>query len=456
MSSTAQPVGGQGFSQQKSLGFLVQEQLSFDDKLFLQAGARIDRNSAFGRDAASFFLPEGGRVVRALEGSVLERPGLHDPDAPPARRVRHHGPLAGAHRRHPHVRDRALPLAHRRGAHRRGAGQPGNADLKPERGKEFEGGVDASFWGDRAGLELTYYNKRTSDLLLIAPISPSLGFGASGPFTNLGAVDNRGIEFSLRATPVSRENVVLDASFNGSTLKNEVTSLGDLNPLINANRVVTEGLPLGAWYGLAVKSVDVAAGTVIVSDTNEYLGDQLPTFQANFSTTLTLFKRLRLYALVDRKSGHSIQNFGQMFRDRSFLNSAEAILPPEQGGYTAEERLRYLGDATRRYTTTTGRQVSAASVAGPYIEDASFTRLREVSATLDLPLGLARAVRASSASITLGGRNLHLWTKFRGADPEVLGTGPGSGGTLFTQFYNVELFTLPPTRRWTARINVQF
>ena len=65
-------------------------------------------------------------------------------------------------------------------------------------------------------------------------------------------------------------------------------------------------------------------------------------------------------------------------------------------------------------------------------------------------------MRASSASITLGGRNLHLWTKFRGADPEVLGTGPGTGGTLFTQFYNVELFTLPPTRRWTARVNVTF
>lgn len=454
--STAQPVGGQGYSQQKSLGLLVQEQLGFDDKLFLQFGARLDRNSAFGRDADAFFLPKVGLSYVLSEESFWD--GLSS--AVPTLRFR---AAYGTTGRSPSPTAGLRTYSPARYLSPTGAvligvvpGSPGNPALEPERGKELEAGIDASFLNDRASVELTYYNKRTSDLLLIAPISPSLGFGASGPFTNLGAVDNRGLEFVIRGTPISRENVVLEASFDGSTLRNEVTSLGNLNPLVNTNRVVTAGLPLGAWYGPRVKSVDVAAGTVIVSDTSEYIGDQLPTFQANFSTTLTLFNRVRLYALVDRKSGHSIQNFGQMFRDRYFLNSAESVLPEERGGYSPEERLRYLGQPNGRYTTTTGRQVSAASVAEPYIEDASFTRLREVSATIDLPAGLAQAFRASSASITVAGRNLHLWTDFRGSDPEVLGTGPGSGGTLFTQFYNVELFTLPPTRRWSARVNVQF
>jgi hypothetical protein len=78
-----------------------------------------------------------------------------------------------------------------------------------------------------------------------------------------------------------------------------------------------------------------------------------------------------------------------------------------------------------------------------------------VSATIDLPMELVRATRVSSASLTISGRNLGLWTKFRG-DPEVLGTGPGSAGTQFTQFFNAELYTLPPTRRWSARVNFTF
>jgi TonB-linked SusC/RagA family outer membrane protein len=454
VSATTSPVGGQGFGQQKSLGLLLQEQLGIDEKLFLQAGFRIDRNSAFGRDADAFFLPKVG-----VSYLISQEPFWSSlASAVPTMRLRAaygttgRSPSPGAGLR-TFVATRYVGPA---GIAVPGAspGSQGNPDLKAERGKEFEVGFDADLLDSRAGIEVSFYDKRTTDLLLLEPVAPSLGF-PTARFVNLGKVKNQGFEFVLRGTPVDQNNFSLDAVISGSILDNEVIDLGGLSPLINENRVVTRGLPLAAFYALKVRSVDVGAGTVTVSDTAEYQGDQLPTFQGNFSTTITLFNRLRLYALFDRKSGHKIYNLAQQLADRTLLNSAEVNLPVNDGGYSVEERLFYLGNSAGRYNLESGGTVAAGSVIGPYIEDASFTRFREVSATIDLPANIARSMRVSSASLTIAGRNLGLWTKFRG-DPEVLGTGPGSAGVNFTQFYNAELFTLPPTRRWSARVNFGF
>ena len=447
-------VGGQGFNHQKSLGFLMQEQVGFDDKLFVQAAFRVDANSAFGDDAQWFFLPKFGVSY------VISEEMFWDPLSTivPTMRLR---AAYGTTGRAPGQGAGIRTYTNARFVNASGGvtpgvapGNPGNPDLRAERGKEFEAGFDAEFLDDRLGLELTYFDKRTSDLLLLQPIAPSLGF-PSQPFVNIGGVKNNGFEFVFRGTPISRPNFVWDAALSGSTLDNEVTDLGGLSPLINSNRIVTKGRPLGAWHAYRIRSVDETAGTVTVSDTAEYAGDQIPTFQGNLSTTITLFNRLRLYALFDRKSGHRIYNFTQQLLDRSFVNSAERVLPEDQGGYSTRERLIYLGNSTGRYNLESGGTISANSVVGPYIEDASFTRLREVSATIDLPAALTRNMRVTGASLTIAGRNLGLWTDFRG-DPEVLGTGVGTPGTQFTQFFNAELFTLPPTRRWSARVNLTF
>jgi outer membrane receptor protein involved in Fe transport len=451
--ATNTAVGSQGFGNQKSLGFLMQEQVGFDDRLFVQAAFRIDANSAFGDDAQWFFLPKVGVSYVISEeqfwsglGSIVPTMRLRAAYGTTGR-----APNQGAGVR-TYVNARFLNAA---GVVTSGVapGNPGNPDLRAERGKEFEAGFDAGFFDDRAGLELTYFDKRTTDLLLQQPIAPSLGF-PSQPFVNIGEVKNNGFEFVVRGTPLTLPNLTWDAMLSASTLDNEVVSLGGLSPLINSSRIVTAGRPLGAWYAYRVRSVDVAAGTATVSDTAEYLGNQLPTFQGNLSTTLTLFNRLRLYALLDRKSGHKIYNFTQQLSDRSVGNSRERNLPAAEGGYTDAERLRYFGSGGL-YRLESGGTIGVNSVVGPYIEDASFTRLREVSATIDLPAMLTSSMRVSSASLTIAGRNLGLWTDFRG-DPEVLGTGVGTPGSQFTQFFNAEIFTLPPTRRWSARVNLTF
>jgi hypothetical protein len=330
---------------------------------------------------------------------------------------------------------------------------PGNPNLKPERGTEFETGFDAGFLHERLGLELTYFDKRSSDLLLRNPLAPSLAF-TTNPFVNAGKVENKGLEMMLHGTPVSRKSVTWDVAFTANTLTNKLLSLGDItipdqaeiSPDLTFRYVA--GKPLAAWYSSKIIKVDTAAGFATVTNTPVYAGPQFPTFQANLSNTVTLFHNLRLYALFTGQSGGRILNVTPLIQDL-FGTSGPANLPVGQGGYSAEERIRHFGP----FKTADGTPVGL--VLDSYLQPTDFVRLQELSATLSLPSNFARQLHATSASLTLAGRNLHLWksSKFTGYDPEVLASTQTTGTV---QFATTEEFTVPQPRRIVVRLNLQF
>lgn len=451
VTNTATSTVGQGFGESKSLGLFAQAQLAHENRLFLQLGLRADRNSAFGSDVGTFYLPKVGASYVISEASFWQPLA----SAVPTLRLRAaygttgRSPSSGA----------ALqtygtaPYVSETGALEVGVvpGNPGNPDLKPERGKEFELGFDAGFLDDRASAELTYFHKRSTDLLVAVPVSPSTGFGSS-PFGNIGEVVNRGLEFGLRTTPVSHPDLVLDLSLSGTTLHNEIVDLGTAGTFINNFRAFVPGRQIASWWAHRIRSVDEAEGVVVVSDTAEFSGNQLPTFQANLATTLTLFGHLRLNAVVERKSGYSVLNLNQEFRDRASRSSAEVNLGADDGGYSDAERLRRLGPYVSELT---GQPVGVANVKEPYLQKGDHFRFRELMATLTLPASIVRGLGASGGTFTVGGRNLALWASdYEGDDPDVLGTGPQATGLL--QLYNADVFTVPPARRWVFRLSLQY
>jgi TonB-linked SusC/RagA family outer membrane protein len=441
---------GQGFGESKSLGLFVQEQIGYGDRLFLQLGLRADRNSAFGSDVGTFFLPKLGASWVISEESFW---GDISSLIPTLRLRAAYGttgrsPASGAslqtYGTAKYVNDSGvLDLGVV-------PGNPGNPGLKPERGKELEIGFDAGLLNDRLGAEITYYNKRSTDLLVTIPVSPSTGFGSS-PFGNIGEVVNRGLEFALRATPVSRPGLSWDVTLNGSTLHNEITDLGTVGTFINNFRAFVPGRQIASWWVHRVRSIDVAEGHAIVSDTAEFAGNQLPTFQANLGTTLTLFGNLRIHALFEHKSGHMVYNLNQEFRDRSARSTASVNLPASEGGYSETERLRRLGP----YMTQGGQAVGVGNVKEPYLQKGDHVRFRELTATLSLPVSLVQRVGAAGASVTVGGRNLGLWfSDYEGDDPDVIGVGAQPTG--INQLYSADVFTVPPSRRWLLRLNLQY
>jgi TonB-linked SusC/RagA family outer membrane protein len=450
VTNTATSTVSQGYGEAESLGLFVQEQVGFRDRLFLQVGLRADRNSAFGEDVGTFFLPKVG-----ASWVISEEPfwaGLVS--TVPTFRLRAaygttgRSPASGAalqtYSTAKYVTDAGgieLGIV---------PGNPGNPDLEPERGKEVELGFDAELLNGRVGAELTWYNKRSTDLLVTVPVPPSLGFGSN--LGNIGEVVNRGLEFLVRATPVSQSNLVWDVSLNGSTLHNEIVSLGTAGTFINNFRAFVPGHQIASWWVHRIRSIDEANNRVVVSDTAEFAGNQLPTFQANLSSSLLLFNRLQLNALFEHKSGYHVYNLNQEFRDRSARSSANVNLSAEDGGYSATERLRRLGPYI---SERTGNPVGVGNVKDPYLQEGDHVRFRELTATVFLPVSLVERVGASGASLTVGGRNLGLWfSDYEGDDPDVIGVGTQSSG--LNQLFNADVFTTPPARRWIVRLNVQF
>ena len=96
----------------------------------------------------------------------------------------------------------------------------GNANLKPEYSGEFETGFDVSAFSNRTSLELTYYNKKTKDALISAPLAPSLGGTISTLLENIGSTRNQGLELTLNQKIIDTRDVGFDVQLTGSTNKN--------------------------------------------------------------------------------------------------------------------------------------------------------------------------------------------------------------------------------------------
>jgi outer membrane receptor protein involved in Fe transport len=453
VSSAAQSESHQTFTESKSLGLLAQEELGFGQVLFVQGGFRVDQNSAFGKDYGAFFLPKvSGSYV------VSQEPFWHPLSfAVSTMRLRAafgttgRSPTPGA------SLTTYLPSPYVLPGGGTGPGvvpySPGNPNLKPERGTEFEGGVDAGFLNDRIGVELTYFNKRTTNLLLLEPIAPSLGY-SSYPFVNAGTVDNSGLEFTLRGTPIRQRDVDWGIEFNGNTLRNNLVSLGGLT-IPNTQLIYPDlttryaiGNPLSSYYSSKIIGVNTAGGYATVTDKPVYDGPQFPTFQANVNSTLTLFHVLKLYGLLTMQRGGKILNTGQLIYDLYGL-SRQTNLPANQGGYSATEKLRRFGP----FKTADGTPVGG--VLDAYVQRTDYTRISELSATLMMPDRWARALHGTGASLTVGGRNLALWkaSDYQGFDPDVLANTTLTGSN---QFSTTEEFTVPQPRLWFVRLNLQF
>jgi outer membrane receptor protein involved in Fe transport len=422
----------------KTAGGFISEQLSFDDRLFVTATLRADKNSAFGKNfglvkypafSTSYVVLENGARLsqlrlRAAYGQSGLRPGILDA-------IAYSNPVA--------VR---LDSADRAGIT---VGNLQNPDLKAETTREYEIGFDAGFFRDRASLEFTYYDKRSKDALVLTPLPPSFG-GPTSQYVNLGAVSNKGFEVTLNATPLQLEHVTLGMTLTASNNKNRLEA-GPETPIVfglnDAQRHVT-GYPLGGYWGTTVDSVHVSAnGTVhpdsVFFSTDEsnyrFLGNSLPTRQGSLGADLTLFGRVRLGALFEYRGGNRLYNASEQFRCLPFVLTCRGL---NDATASVDEQANAEADAQ-----------SGGSFYGGYVEDASFVKWRELTVGVGVPSRYLSRFNATDATLTFGVRNLHTWTKYTGLDPEVNFDGQAN-------FSTGDFLTQPQVRYYTLRLNLSF
>jgi TonB-linked SusC/RagA family outer membrane protein len=450
--ASARFVVGETNTDNRTYGGLVSEQLAWRDRLFLTAALRTDRNSAFGKDFGFVTYPAASlSYVISDEGFFPKNDILN------SLRLR---TAYGESGKQPNFRD-AITYFNTQTVTIAGSDQPGitvggtgNADLKPEVSREFEGGFEASLLNSRVGLEVTYYKKTSNDLLIARPLPPSLGLTTT-QFDNLGQSQNQGLEIMLRGQVVNLRNVKFDLTATYAGNKTKLTDIGRLPtgdkipPIVFGIQRHAEGYPLGGYWDESIKYAD-KNGDGIITRVNcpgqtqvaggpqcemeigslSYLGQPLPTREISVTPRLQLFDWLQFTALIDHKGGFVVFNNTARFRC-NFGNCQAAY------------------DKTASFADQAANLGQLMNTDAGYVEDGTFTKLREVAATLTAPRAWANRLRTESLTLTLAARNVAKWTDYKGFDPEV-NSQPGSN------FGTSDFLTQPPLRIMTARLAIGF
>ncbi|HKJ30928.1 MAG TPA: SusC/RagA family TonB-linked outer membrane protein [Balneolales bacterium] len=347
----------------------------------------------------------------------------------------------------------------------------GNNELKPERKYEYEFGTDLRFYNDRFGLSATYYYNKTIDAIFGITTASATGFASKTG--NVGSIRNKGIELGLNAEWLRLGDFIWTSNVNWSRNLNKVTSLAGttdifLNGFASTSSRAVQGYPLGVLWGTPF--LRDASGNLILNSNgfpqsgtqNTVIGNPNPDWRMGIGNTFR-YKGLSLNVLVDIKQGGKVWNgtLGALYTYGTHKDTGVETTAPQ-------DLKNYAGETIPAGTTFRGRveDFGGGPVAldqswytdlgggfGPvseqFIEDGGYVRVREASLTYNWNSEAFRKYTGlSSIDFTLTGRNLFLWTKYKGIDPETNLTGATNGMGL-------DYFNNPNTRTFifTLRVN---
>ncbi|MBL8962359.1 MAG: hypothetical protein JNJ98_21030, partial [Gemmatimonadetes bacterium] len=304
------------------------------------------------------------------------------------------------------------------------AGFPG---VEPERLKEIEGGAEGSLFNERFTWELTYFNRNTTNLLLQRVPEPSSGF-ASQVF-NGGKIRNWGYEAGIGFTPIQTGTMTWVSRTTFTHYDSKVEDLAGLPPFFpaasgfgNLGRTrVEKGKQITAIVGFDFDAQGNRAAAI------SQLGNSAPDFRMGFSNDLS-WKRFSLNTVVDWQKGGSVINLTEYLQDDGRTS--------EDWGSAAWKK-RYDG--------------YLKGVISPYIEDASFVKVREISVNYDLPQSVyGRLNGVKNARIGFAARNAFMFAGYRGLDPEVANFGSAAIRN------NLDITPYPPSRNLLLNVSLGF
>ena len=362
-----------------------------------------------------------------------------------------------------------------------------NQYLKPTSTYSYEFGLDLRFWNERLNLDLTYYNQSTQDQIMGLPTSSATGY--SFAMINAGEITNRGIEVAFTAIPIQTRDFEWSTTVNLAKNVNKVVSLHEdvanyelsaarwANAFIYAN----EGQAYGNIVGPAFNrdpdgNVIFKNGMPTYTESLEVLGNGTYDFTLGWGHSLH-YKGITVGALFDMKWGADIYSMSSSIAHAN--GTALATLEGREGWYNSEEQRLAANVEVRDWTPTggfVGKGVKeVVDVAGnvsyvendvhvnpfdywnslqentaePFIYDASFIKLRELTISYALPAGTLKNTPFQSVSFSLFGRNLlTLYDSVKNIDSE--SNYNSSNGQGF------EYGSLPSRRTFGFGLNVKF
>jgi TonB-linked SusC/RagA family outer membrane protein len=320
--------------------------------------------------------------------------------------------------------------------------QLNNRNLKPERSKSYEFGIESDFFNKRLGFDVSYYRTKTEDQITPVPVSTATGFATK--YLNAGVVENKGIEVLLRLNPIKSTdfnwNMTVNFAKNESQVLELLDGIDNLE-LANLQGGISINAAPGQPYG-AIRGTDYLydnAGNRIVkangfyattSTSNNIIGNIQPDWTGGVQNTIQ-YKNLSLAFLIDVQEGGDIFSLDTWYgfatgvydqsvglndlgnpKRNTIANGGGVVLP----GVTADGIPNTVRAATDTYANPYGYARDANK---GHIYDASFVKLREASLTYDFGAKTIGALPINNASISLVGRNLWIIHKnLPYSDPE--------------------------------------
>jgi TonB-linked SusC/RagA family outer membrane protein len=410
---------------QKDRGFFVQEEFNYNDIAVATFGLRADKSSRNGDANKLYYYPKASgalnihqftswhfkkisqlklRVAYGQSGNFAPFGAIYTPLAPAIFNGTV-GSIVGTVR--------------------------GNELLNPEKQTELETGLDLGLLKNRVILEFTWYNKKVEDLLLAVNVPTSSGFTSA--WKNAAGIRNKGIEIGLKAVPIMNPNLKWTSQINFWKNKAEITRL-DV-PAFNTGAF---GATLGTYRIEKGKSPTQIVGIAGPGDKVDpvsglgIFGDAEPDFQMSFTENLT-YKNWEFNVLMHWKQGGNNINLSTLLSD-IFGTSPDfdkKSLDPTGAKVNGDFRLAALGTTAR-----------------PWVEDASYFRVREIGLGYHLPKKWFKNI--ADVKMAFSGRNLINVFKYSSYDPEVSNFGPNAISS------NVEVTPFPSAKSFNFEITLNF
>jgi TonB-linked SusC/RagA family outer membrane protein len=369
----------------------------------------------------------------------------------------------------------------------------GNPDIRPERVREIDVGIDLGLLEGRADLGVTYYRSRASDVVFVVDQPPSTG--ATEQAQNAAKIENQGWEVTTNLRALQTQNVGVRFGLNWARNRNEVLDLGEVAPgvpreltgfgvnFVGIGSATAEvGQPLGILRGTSfvrcglspdvvnvtgIGAMNVAQlcagqphGAVYIHDngfpltdpTSRIIGDPNPAWTAGLNAEVNV-RGLRLGAFVEHRQGGATVNM-----TRGSLQQFGTHANTDVRDQPARPWVEWLNHGQLGPVFGPGAdtpvQLGQAWFVGwldqqeLLVEDATHTRLREVSLAYTFDQPWVRRLGVSSIDVRVAGRNLALWSDYQGFDPDIHLAGAASANRGLDWFVN------PSARSWVISVGL--
>ena len=410
---------------QKDRGFFAQEEVNYNDMFIATAGMRGDKSSRNGNANKLYYFPKASLAI-----NVNNLPFYNWKQVSQLKLRVAYGE-AGNFAPFGAIYTPLVPAIFNGTTGSLITINQGNEKLEPERQKELEFGLDFGILKNRITFEGTYYIKKADNLILLINVPTSSGFTFA--YKNVAAIRNRGVELGLNVIPVNGK----DWKWNIQTRfwkNNAIVTRLDV-PSFNTGAF---GATLGTYRIQKGKSPTQIVGIGGPDEPKDpesglaVFGDAEPDFQLSFTNSVT-WKNFELDVLCHWKKGGKNINLTTLLSD-IFGTSPD---------YDKKSQ-----DPTGQLANGPFRLNALGTTAAPWVEDASYFRVREIGLSYKLPANLIKGI--SQIKVGFSGNNLFNHFTYPSYDPEVSNFGANAISS------NVEVTPFPSAKSVHFNVSVTF